>query len=360
MTARLIAASCVGKAFAEQVGTQFLGDDGAERTLSFNNLWRSLAVKNETLRLSQFHIGSTYSRAEIAAAGQVKPAGPLGPRGTGIAEFSNATIFLVTLDKQGREHAYEDRFQGTQFLWDSQNKHSRTSQLIKDLEQQNIVPHLFVRTQQKSGSRTMPFVYCGRLLCVATAGDKPVSCLFDALDYVPDATGELAAVYAWDADNRTKSPDAAQRETLLKARVDQSGRTGQGVVIDPKRRKAIELRAMEVAIDHYEKLGFTVENTSMAKPYDLVCSLPGVTRRVEVKGTTSDGKSVLLTINEVTSAHNIKGEAYWTDLFILHSISTAEFIKSGAANGGIMRKIENWKPRSTSLDPIAYRYTIDE
>lgn len=360
MIAGPIAAQCVSKALAEKVGTQFLGDDGAERTFSFNDLWRRFAVKSEVLRLSQFHVGSTYSRAEIASAGEVKPAGPLGPRGAGIAEFSNATIFLVTLDKQGREHAYEDRFEGTRFVWDSQNQHSHASKLIKDLEQQDIVPHLFVRVRQKVGSRTMPFVYCGRLLCVATAGNKPVSCLFDALDYVPDATGELAAVYAWAADNGTKLPDAAQRETQLKARVDQSGRTGQGVVIDPKRRKAIELRAMEVAIDHYEGLGFTVENTSMAKPYDLVCRLSEATRRVEVKGTTSNGVSVFLTINEVTSANNVDGEAYSTDLFILHSISTAEFAKSGAANGGIMRKIENWRPRPAALDPIAFKYTIDD
>jgi hypothetical protein len=312
---------------------------------------------NEVLKLSNFHIGHSYSRSEIAIAGDVEKAGALGARGTGIAQFSNATLLLVTLDKRGREYTYEDRFEGERFIWDSQNQHTQGSKLIVGLLSQTIIPHLFVRVQEKSGSVTMPFVYCGRLLCLAVEGNEPVTCSFQALDYLPDAKGELSAVYKWTPHDQP-SDDAAKRELSLNAKVSSRLDKEQRFNPDPRRRKSIELRAMEIAIRHYEDLGYSVENTSNFKAYDLLCVREGTTKRIEVKGTTSAGEAVFLTINEVISANNPAQENYSTDLFVVHSIKTSERDGISTATGGIEMKLENWKAHSDHLEPIAFKYSI--
>ncbi|MGW8792677.1 protein NO VEIN domain-containing protein [Streptomyces althioticus] len=74
---------------------------------------------------------------------------------------------------------------------------------------------------------------------------------------------------------------------------------GAGYISNPKKRKAIEEHAEQLATAHYEGQGWTVEK--LGKPYDLHCTRGTDERHVEVKGTTGAATSVELT-NEVLHA----------------------------------------------------------
>jgi hypothetical protein len=77
---------------------------------------------------------------------------------------------------------------------------------------------------------------------------------------------------------------------------------GQRWSESPAVRRAIELHAMQAAVEYYTGQGWSVEDVSAFCPYDLHCERDDRVLRVEVKGTTSTGERVLLTRNEVAQA----------------------------------------------------------
>jgi hypothetical protein len=95
------------------------------------------------------------------------------------------------------------------------------------------------------------------------------------------------------------SPEGAELAELMA--LGWAGR-GQGRRMSPAARKAIELYAMDQAKAHYAPTWVEVLDVSAQASYDLLCRRPGEELRVEVKGTTDDGSSVLLTRNEVERA----------------------------------------------------------
>lgn len=77
---------------------------------------------------------------------------------------------------------------------------------------------------------------------------------------------------------------------------------GQGFRVNVEARRATELQAMSVATELLEADGWTVEDVSATRSYDLDCRRGDANLHVEVKGTTSAGDSVLLTPGEVAHA----------------------------------------------------------
>lgn len=77
---------------------------------------------------------------------------------------------------------------------------------------------------------------------------------------------------------------------------------GYGLRQNSQERRAIELHAMDLAIHYLRAEGWSVEDVSPYRPYDLHCSRGPNELRVEVKGTTGDGSVVLLTPGEVSHA----------------------------------------------------------
>jgi Domain of unknown function (DUF3427)/Domain of unknown function (DUF3883) len=310
----------------------------------------------DAVNLSKLKIGQGYSRADVATIGGVR----LPRRGRdslwleGIVEFSNAALLFVTLDKSERpDYAYEDRFEGALFWWQSQNRQSPNDDQIKGILADTKPVHLFVRTTEKQGKATRPFIYCGRLGNPIAEGSNPVTCLFDSLDYVDDADGELREIYDW-RPLRTPSRTSIERQATVRARKPRQGK-GQGWQIDPEVRRATDSLAMRVAQSHYEALKYAVEDTHLNRPYDFVVTLNSDVRRVEVKGTTGLGDSVILTANEVSAAR--KGPEP-TDLFIVHSITVVKESDSVKASGGEVRLLPNWTPRNADLNPTEYRYSV--
>ncbi len=161
----------------------------------------------------------------------------------------------------------------------------------------------------------------------------------------------LTRIDAYQGRSLLKDPDAetadAAKETseLVLA-------TRQGFVADAATRRAIEKRAVAVAIRAYEGLGYVVREAG--QPYDLHCARP--TRpseelSIEVKGTRGSANEVFLTRGEVNFYAR---RAPRTELFVVHSIRVAR----GLASGGKAQRYPKWRVRSGDLTPLTYRYRL--
>jgi hypothetical protein len=160
-----------------------------------------------------------------------------------------------------------------------------------------------------------------------------------------------------DERPQTPSPaEPAKSATSMVVDPEDTGPPGQGYVLDKWKRRAIEMRAMALAQEHYEALGYAVRDTSAARPYDLLCVRGGTQEiRVEVKGTCGSGDRVKLTIGEVTNA---RGDGWRTDLFVVSRIEVQGEQRSSVAVGGEPRVVEGWKPVSTDLTPLTFEYRV--
>ncbi len=127
---------------------------------------------------------------------------------------------------------------------------------------------------------------------------------------------------------------------------------GQGYVRNPADRREIENHAVQMAEKYFVGLGYSVKNVSKSQPYDLLCFQGKDELHVEVKGTTTDGRAVILTPNEVKHARS-RTEAKKT-LYVLHSIQ----LKRGKAGNGQQIVISRWQLQEAALRPTGYIYTV--
>lgn len=130
---------------------------------------------------------------------------------------------------------------------------------------------------------------------------------------------------------------------------------GQGHMADAKKRRAIEIHAVQMAIEYYRSAGAT-RSEELGRPYDLKVILGGVERHVEVKGSVGEDISgVQLTQGEVDHARNYQA----TDLFVVDGV-TAEARSSGeiVTVGGRQRLWTGWIPNKSALRPTPLRYTL--
>lgn len=127
---------------------------------------------------------------------------------------------------------------------------------------------------------------------------------------------------------------------------------GQSWLADGARRRSIELYAMEQAINHYKAQWPVVEDVSAKESFDLRCRNGHVELRVEVKGTTTAGGSILLTRNEVRHAEDSRNSM---SLFVVSGILVDS---ANNCSGGIPLVIEPWIINRERLAPIAYEYEL--
>jgi len=127
---------------------------------------------------------------------------------------------------------------------------------------------------------------------------------------------------------------------------------GQGFGLSAPQKKAVELRAMELAQAWLENNGYKVKDTSANKPYDLLASKNSGETKVEVKGTTSrDPNAILMTANEVALHRLEKGS---TTLAI---VSEIKLVKSTppTASGGKLEMMIGWDIDEWLATPTAFR-----
>ncbi len=134
------------------------------------------------------------------------------------------------------------------------------------------------------------------------------------------------------------------------------GKHGQGFA-DQQTRKAIERHSMAKAMEYFTNLGYSVEDHSKLKPYDLFCNNNGEKYYVEVKGTQNIGDEIFLTTNEVRWANRYYKHMI---LFILHSIDVKRTSSGLKTKGGSIKVIERWKPKKDKLFPLSFKYHVTE
>ena len=153
------------------------------------------------------------------------------------------------------------------------------------------------------------------------------------------------------------TPSDEQMMKDVRTRSSQDRGSGQGFQVSPELRQAIELHSMKAATIYYEAQGWTIEDVSRLRSYDLHCTRPGsLDLHVEVKGTMSRGLEILLTANEVRHAQTQYPNVA---LFVLAEIQLAS-----APNGsmkpfaGVQRIFDPWIIDQGSLMPVAFTYSL--
>lgn len=133
--------------------------------------------------------------------------------------------------------------------------------------------------------------------------------------------------------------------------------SGQGFRITPEMRRAIEMRAMHLAINYFQDEGWLVEDTSQRESYDLRCTRKGEQVYVEVKGTTSEGSQILLTPNEV--AHNQDNYPN-TALFVVSHIEVTGSGEEVQATVGKAKLFMPWLINDGDLKAIGYECRVHQ
>lgn len=191
-------------------------------------------------------VGSKYSKNDLSELLKEKS---LKSVREGVFSCSSSASYLLFVDlekadKETRFH-FDDFFEGDYFHWDSQTTQHVGSPKIKQIISGEITPYLFVRVKQKEKSKTLPFVYCGKLsFYLHEAGtSKPAHLIFLNEDYDDFSDNvDLLAVYNWNPaiigkttkskitkhgsisskrKSKYKKPNETERKGLVNSRVGQ-------------------------------------------------------------------------------------------------------------------------------------------
>ncbi len=133
---------------------------------------------------------------------------------------------------------------------------------------------------------------------------------------------------------------------------------GQGFRLSTKQRRAVEMRAVKLAIEHMKSAGWQrVQDVGDTKSYDLHCTTGTHVLKVEVKGTTSSGESIILTKNEVALHQN---EYPNNALVVVTGITLSGTPEEPIADGGFLAVVSPWALDQERLTAISYLYTLSE
>lgn len=178
------------------------------------------------------------------------------------------------------------------------------------------------------------------------------------LDDMLSMATRLGQIYSQEpAQNRTKetSLDVISVIEVLDGITSGRNLNGQGFALTHVQRRAVELRAMLLAKQHFVKEGFSVEDTSSSHPYDLIVTKDMDSRYIEVKGTTGSLGDIVLTRNEVD--HHVRSYPN-NGIFIVYAIELTGGDDQPSAQGGMVFFLSPWMVEPHRLQPIAYRYRI--
>jgi hypothetical protein len=184
-----------------------------------------------------------------------------------------------------------------------------------------------------------------------------------AVDFIATLIGEepafLPLVEHLGLTERTSDitePDDAPEVVDAIAAVEALGspRRKFGRRFTPAENRAIEQRAVTVARDHFEhELGFATEDVGATRSYDIHATKDDRVVKVEVKGTTGDGRDVVLTRNEVrlhVAEHPNNAFA------VVRKIVLERGAEPPIATGGELSVSMPWAIDIGRLEPIAYTY----
>ena len=195
---------------------------------------------------SVLEVGQKYSKKDLS---NLLNEPNLSKVREGVASCTNSNSYLlfVDLEKEGKEERFhfDDFFEEDFFHWDSQTPQHIDTPKIQDIVAFRLTPHLFVRVKQKYKSKTLPFIYCGRLKYISYEENtsKPVHIIYQNIDFDDFTQNEnLLEVYRWkpsvagmtskskivkkgiitkERKQKYRKPDQTERQGLVTSRVGQ-------------------------------------------------------------------------------------------------------------------------------------------
>lgn len=128
---------------------------------------------------------------------------------------------------------------------------------------------------------------------------------------------------------------------------------GQGFQSNVIIKRMVEQHAMKMCKEYFIANGYELTDTSLNKPYDYVAVKGNEKLYIEVKGTQTLGKKIILTKNEVEMSKKYGDQMV---LFLVHSIELNK--KSTKKNTGKAVIKSPWKLNENKLVPISFTYAI--
>ena len=176
----------------------------------------------------------------------------------------------------------------------------------------------------------------------------------DALVF--EACARLGEIYRAQRDLRDVQP-AEQVEAEVSVAVNPIRRPAsrQGFGLSGAERKAVELRAMLLATQHLDSLGYECRDTSSSESFDILACKGDEKLKVEVKGTTSDScDAIVMTANEIRLHTQEIGA---TGLIMVSRIRLRKEDGKPVAEGGQVESLMGWDISEWQSEPIAFRVT---
>lgn len=132
--------------------------------------------------------------------------------------------------------------------------------------------------------------------------------------------------------------------------------SGQGIRGTYKENKAVERRAVDLAIDYFKSTNNweSIKDTGDKESYDLLLTNKNKKMYVEVKGTQSSGDKVFLSKNEVI----VQKKFYPNNALVIVSSIKLEKGEEPKASGGIVKIISPWKIMNSHLTAMAFEYEV--
>lgn len=275
-----------------------------------------------------FTVGMRYTRADVYEALAVPEDRRYGNWETGYNRFDDDCFIFANVGAAGRTgHDYDNAWVGEQLRWRGKGGSRLENPSIQALLSPLGETLIFWRDDNDS-----PFWFAGAARAARTEPTSPVT--------------------VWWEFSSTRGDERAALDLLLASRPRTRAR-GQGFMIDPAARRAVENHAMRRAKEHFEQRGFLVEDVHLRQPYDFLCRRDDDVLHVEVKGTSTGGEEVFLTAGEVRFARNNK-----MALYIVHGIMLHRDEEGCTASGGTSLVIDPWVLDEERLQPVAYSYVV--
>ncbi|MFE7372942.1 MrcB family domain-containing protein [Streptomyces anulatus] len=130
-------------------------------------------------------------------------------------------------------------------------------------------------------------------------------------------------------------------------------KAGQGYLLTAGERKAIERHSVQMATNHFEAQGWVVKDVGDRESFDLLLNKGERQLHVEVKGTTSAGREVILTRSEVEKQRKYHPN---NALVVVHSIGLDRTSPEPVASGGVLHCTSPWVIEAEDLKVISYAY----
>ena len=132
--------------------------------------------------------------------------------------------------------------------------------------------------------------------------------------------------------------------------------SGQGIRGTYKENKAVERRAVDLAISYFRATNNweSIKDTGDKESYDLLLTNKSKKMYVEVKGTQSSGDKVFLSKNEVI----VQKKFYPNNAIVIVSGIKLEKGEEPKASGGNIKVISPWKIMNNHLTAMAFEYEV--